>query len=486
MNPADAGDNFLPVVSPDLIISQSASGQSLVRHISARFARWVGIEQEQGKGRLLSRLAPSTRPDLEELVREVLERDTVLKDIRVQFADGRQMLAEISPGGLGQDYRPLVSIVLRSVPAETRQAPEDYGLVGTSTVLCEVCRKISLYSSSDAPVVITGETGTGKELVARALHEESPRSNGPFVAVNCGAIGEELLESELFGHEKGAFTGAVRMHKGRFERADGGTLFLDEIGEMPLHTQARLLRVLESGTVERVGGEQERPLDVRVLAATNIPLEKSVGRRIFRADLYHRLSVLRIHLPPLRERLEDIPLLVDHFLAQFNRRYDRQAQRLTREALELLQSYLWPGNIRELRNVLERVFVENRAEVIGARAFGEWVRERHDFSPGDWDLESARYTSAPPVTPPYPLRSERPLLASPEQAVHDADLMPPAPLTKATRSTRPVKLTERDIRRAWRAADGNLAAAARRLGVHRATLYRYLEKLGLTRADLDT
>nr|NIS39764.1 AAA domain-containing protein [Desulfuromonadales bacterium] len=387
---------------------------------------------------------------------------------------------------MDDDYRPLVGFLFRSAPAPARQPVETcHGLVGASAALREVCRKISLYSTSGAPVVITGETGTGKELVASALHEEGARASGPFVAVNCGAISEELLESELFGHEKGAFTGAVRTHRGRFERADGGTLFLDEIGEMPLHTQARLLRVLETGRVERVGGEQERALDVRVVAATNIALEKAVGRRIFRADLYHRLSVLRIHLPPLRERLEDIPLLVDHFLDQFSRRYGRRVQRLTREALELLQSYLWPGNIRELRNVLERVFVETQAEVIGARAFAEWVRERHDFSPGEWDLEAARQLSGPAVAPPYPLQSERPLLASPEQAIHDADLVPPAPVHGETRSTRPAKLAEDDIRRAYRAAEGNIADAARLLGVHRATLYRYLEKLGLSREDLE-
>jgi sigma-54 specific flagellar transcriptional regulator A len=328
-------------------------------------------------------------------------------------------------------------------------------------------------------VVVTGETGTGKELVARALHEESPRRGGPYVAVNCSAISAELLESELFGHEKGAFTGAVRAHKGRFERADGGTLFLDEIGDMPLHTQAKLLRALEGGSIERVGAEAGRQVDVRVVAATNVPLEQAVGGGRFRADLYHRLSVLRIHLPPLRERPEDIPALVGHFLDGFARTYGRRVERLTPEALALLQSYLWPGNVRELRNVLERVFVETRAEVIGARAFAEWVRERRDFSAGDWGVGSGAMHRPPPLAPPYPLASERRLLAGGTPTLIEAEAVPARP-----RSTRPADLDAAEIRDALRASAGNLAAAARLLGVHRATLYRYLHRLGLRRKDL--
>jgi transcriptional regulator with PAS, ATPase and Fis domain len=214
---------------------------------------------------------------------------------------------------------------------------------------------------------------------------------------------------------------------------------------------------------------------VRVVAATNVALEEAVSAGRFRADLYHRLGVLRIHLPPLRERPGDIPPLVEHFLAGFERKYGRHIHRLTPEALTLLQSYLWPGNVRELRNVLERVFIETGAEVIGARAFAEWVRERQDFAPGGWGPGTVA-AGRRALVPPYPLASERRLLGAP--AV-------PQQAEARSRSTRPAELDADEIRRAFRAADGNLAAAARLLGVHRATLYRYLHRLGLERRELE-
>ena len=358
-----------------------------------------------------------------------------------------------------------ILIPAASLPAVTDQPDERFGLVGASAGMREVYRKIELYARSDAAVIVTGETGTGKELVARALHSQGPRQAGPFVAVNCSAIAAELLESELFGHERGAFTGARDTHRGRFERAHGGTIFLDEIGDMPLTAQAKLLRVLEDGVLERVGGERPIAVDVRVVGATNVPLEQAVHAGRFRADLYHRLAVLRIQLPPLRQRPEDIPLLVEHFLCLFRRKYARPVERLSPEAMALLDAYLWPGNVRELRNVLERVFVETHAEVIGARAFREWVRERQDFTPGEWGPEPAE--PGAPVAPPWPL--------------------PGAPAEAAAvvrRSTRPVNLDPAAIRRAWQAAGGNLSAAARLLGIHRATLYRSLQRLGLRRDNL--
>jgi sigma-54 specific flagellar transcriptional regulator A len=292
-----------------------------------------------------------------------------------------------------------------------------------------------------------------------------------------------LLESELFGHEKGAFTGALRSHRGRFERADGGTLFLDEVGDMPLNTQSKLLRVLEEGTIERVGAEREQKVDVRILAATNVPLEQAVGTGRFRADLYHRISVLRIHLPPLRDRIEDIPYLVEHFLKIFARKYGRRIYRLTPEAVSLLQAYMWPGNVRELRNVLERVFVETQADVIGARAFGEWIRERQDFLAEVRDGHGAGRSSLPAVLLPQGAqRMERTKAESEFSPVFEAEFYAGE---EGGRSTRPANLTEEEIHRAYRDAGGNLADAARRLGVHRATLYRYLDKLGLSRADLE-
>jgi len=437
-----------------------------------------------GQGRDLGRLTAGVVPELAELADEAARQQEVLGDLRFHHR-GRQerrvVAGEVHPLGLTDDYRQQrVAFYFREVPEPRREpALSEHGLVGTSPALREVLRKIDRYGPTTAAVVVTGETGTGKELVAAALHAASERAEGPFIALNCSAITEELLESELFGHEKGAFTGAQRTHRGRFERADGGTLFLDEIGDMPLHTQTRLLRVLETGVIERVGAEQELQVDVRIVAATNVPLEQAVGAGRFRADLYHRLSVLRIHLPPLRERREDIPPLVDYFLERFNRQYGKQINRLTHEALELLEAYLWPGNIRELRNVLERVYVETESEVIGARAFAEWVRERHGFAPVEWGV----HQDSQPISPPFPLASERRLLTAGEPKLLEAEYVSAA--SPARRTTRPVDLDAEQIRSAFRAAEGNIAAAARLLGVHRATFYRYMQKLGIDRDQLE-
>ncbi len=479
----DSSPQNLPAPLPDLSVEGSGE-EWRVLQISASLARWVGKGAAAASGERLDRLFPAAVPPLQELAREAIGRDVPLADIRVRLGGGAapSMAVEVVPAGLSEDYRRRrVTFSFRPlVPAEAAAAASFRGLVGSGPAMREIFRKIALYAPADAAVVVTGETGTGKELVARALHEGSARAKGPYVAVNCSAIAEELLESELFGHEKGAFTGAVRTHRGRFERADGGTLFLDEIGDMPLHTQSRLLRALEGGSIERVGAESERRVDVRVVAATNVPLEQAVGQGRFRADLYHRLSVLRVHLPPLRERPEDIPALVEHFLDHFSGKYGRRIERLTAEALSLLQSYLWPGNVRELRNVLERVFVETRAEVIGARAFAEWVRERQDFAPGQWGVAAAENRPSRAIVPPYPLASEQRLLVGP-QGYLEAEVMPPA---RGRRSTRPAELDADEIRQAYRSAAGNLAAAARLLGVHRATLYRYLQRLGLSRDEL--
>ncbi|HHB75302.1 MAG TPA: sigma-54-dependent Fis family transcriptional regulator [Desulfobulbus sp.] len=226
-------------------------------------------------------------------------------------------------------------------------------------VMDEALADIPRFAALDEPVLIGGETGTGKELVAMAIHRISPRSTGPFVAVNCGAIPESMLESELFGHERGAFTGASGLHHGRFEQASGGTLFLDEIGEMPLQFQVRLLRVLEERTIQRLGGEKPLPVDVRIVAATHRDLHEDVEAGLFRRDLFYRLDVLQIQLPPLRQRKQDITLLADHFLRRTLEEIERhrRAPLFTPEAQSLLSAYSWPGNIRELRNQMTRLAV---------------------------------------------------------------------------------------------------------------------------------
>lgn len=258
---------------------------------------------------------------------------------------------------------------------ERLRIASETGLVGESAAIREVLVKIEQIAPVTSTVLIEGESGTGKELVARAVHRLSPRRGKPFIAVNVGALPETLLESELFGHEKGAFTGAAERRLGRFELADTGTLFLDEIGEIPQATQVKLLRVLEERDVTRVGGTQTIPVDVRVVAATNRPLREHVEEGGFRADLFYRLNVLNVYLPPLRERREDIPLLVRKFVTEFSAMHDRAFNGISGDALELLVEYPWPGNVRELRNLVESMVVLAHGREIGADDIPRPIRE---------------------------------------------------------------------------------------------------------------
>jgi two-component system nitrogen regulation response regulator GlnG len=228
----------------------------------------------------------------------------------------------------------------------------------------DVFRAMGRLSQSQVTGLITGESGTGKELVARAIYHHSERSTQPFLAVNCAAIPEQLLESELFGHERGSFTGATTQRMGKFEQCNNGTIFLDEIGDMTPPTQTKILRVLQSGTFERVGGNQPIKVNVRVIAATNKPLEKAVAAREFREDLFYRLNVVRIHIPPLRDRRDDIPLLVNYFLKKIAKEQDRKPKSIATAAVKALEKYHWPGNVRELENIIRRAHVIAKSEAI--------------------------------------------------------------------------------------------------------------------------
>ena len=243
----------------------------------------------------------------------------------------------------------------------TRRKLRDTGLfghmVGASRIMQEVFHLVEMVAPSTASVLITGESGTGKEMVARSIHDLSPRKSKPFVAINCSAIPETLIESEIFGHEKGAFTGAMERRAGCFELAEEGTLLLDEIGEMPIATQAKLLRVLEDHKLRRLGSKVETPVDVRVLAATNKVPEDAVAKGELRGDLYYRLNVFNLHLPPLREHKDDIPQLVESLLADMNAKHSRKVGGVSETVLQMFQSYNWPGNVRELRNTLERAVI---------------------------------------------------------------------------------------------------------------------------------
>jgi DNA-binding NtrC family response regulator len=305
-------------------------------------------------------------------------------------------------------------------------------ILGASAAMEHLRVEIARAAPTEARVLITGENGTGKELVARALHAGSRRAGRAFVKVNCAAIPAELLESELFGHEKGAFTGAVARRRGKFERAQGGTLLLDEIGDMNPTTQAKLLRVLEEGEIERLGGERPVPLDVRVFASTNRDLQRLLDDGRFREDLYHRLKVLPIHVPPLREHAEDVPELAAHYLERFCAMNGRPPKTLDASALALLKARAWPGNVRELRNLMERLVIMSEARSLGA------VELRPLLGPAAPDAASEGSLS------------DR--LAASERGMIAAAL-------------------ERNR--------GNVAAAARELGVDRANLHRRLRRLGL-------
>ncbi len=302
------------------------------------------------------------------------------------------------------------------------------GIVGRDHKMLQIYEQIRELAANDYPVHISGETGTGKELVAAAIHNESRRGGRPFVPVNCGALPEGLLESELFGHVKGAFSGAVRDKKGRFELADGGTLFLDEVGDLPKPMQVKLLRVLQAGTFHRVGGEKTIRVDVRIISATNLDLKRQVEKQNFRDDLYYRLCVFPIHLPPLRERRNDIPLLAAHFLEQVRRRGQR-ADGISGEALSAMMDYPWPGNVRELQNAVSFGLVKARGRVVRLEHLPPEIRKA---------------------------------------------------VVRGSSVGRSRKLEPRSVRQALLQAGGNKVKAARMLGVGRATLYRFLE-----RADID-
>ncbi len=305
------------------------------------------------------------------------------------------------------------------------------GIVGRTPAMLDLFVTIREVAMSDLPVAIRGESGTGKELVAAAIHAAGPRANRPFVPVNCAALPEGLLESELFGHVRGAFTGAIRDKKGRFELADGGTLFLDEVGDLPPSAQVSLLRVLQEQVVERVGDEKPRRIDVRVISASHRDLRRLVSAGKFREDLFYRLCVIPIPVPPLRERRDDIPLLADHVLEQVRRETDGIPHTISHSAMQALLAHDWPGNVRELQNAIHYARVKCRGTAIEVRHLPASVTE-------------GRAAATAPPTPPTP-RGRRP------------------------------KLTAEAVRRVMAQVDGNKALAALRLGVSRTTLYRYLE-----------
>ena len=258
---------------------------------------------------------------------------------------------------------------IRDLRREVDQKYAFGNIIGKSHKIQAIYALIKKVSNTDARVFITGETGVGKELVAKAIHFNSHRKSRPFVSINCGALAETLLETELFGHERGAFTGAIRRKQGKFEYARGGTVFLDEVGDISPGMQVKLLRVLQEKKLERVGGNQPIDVDVRIISATNQDIKEKIKSNEFRIELFYRLNVVPIHIPPLRERIEDIPLLVNHFIRKFNKHFNKHILKITTQAMSQLMQHTWPGNVRELENVLERAFVTTDGEIIDTFIF---------------------------------------------------------------------------------------------------------------------
>jgi DNA-binding NtrC family response regulator len=267
----------------------------------------------------------------------------------------------------------MLEIENQTLRKEVRKKYNFDKIIGKTPIMTELFQRVEAVAPTPSTVLIRGENGTGKELIAHAIHYNSTRVKGPLVKVNCGVLSEGVLESELFGHVKGAFTGAHRDKMGRFEMAHGGTIFLDEIGDISLNMQVKLLRVIQEKEFERVGGNETIKVDVRIIAATNRNLEEAIAEKKFREDLYYRLNVIPIVVPPLRERKDDIPLLVDHFIKKFNTDFNKSIQGVDEEALQALMAYDWPGNIRELENVLERAIVLSRSDVLTVKDFPETI-----------------------------------------------------------------------------------------------------------------
>ena len=321
------------------------------------------------------------------------------------------------------DLSQAIELIRRAVSEnDVREAPDEAALdgqdmLGQAPAMQEVFRAIGRLSQSSVTVLVTGESGTGKELIARALHRHSARATKPFVALNMAAIPRDLLESELFGHERGSFTGAQQQRRGRFEQADGGTLFLDEIGDMPAEMQTRLLRVLSEGHFYRVGGHQAIKSNVRVIAATHQDLEERARQGLFREDLFHRLNVIRLRLPPLRDRIEDIPLLARHFLARSAADLGVEAKRLAPDAVEWLARAQWPGNVRQLENVCNWLTVMAPTQIISARDLPPEIRASRSGSTPPRDLPAGAAASAASSTAPDAAQTLEGLLAQDPFAV---------------------------------------------------------------------
>jgi len=382
------------------------------------------------------------RVTLDDVARLPMER---LAQLLMEWAaEDQTLLARLHATISTADGAP-ISPAAAAPPEHATPTPPKSDIVGESAAMQHVSEMLQRYAQTDEPVLITGESGTGKEMVARAIHENSRRNTGPFVAVNCAAIPSGLVASELFGYEKGAFTGAAARTKGQVEHAHGGTLFLDEIGDMPVDLQGHLLRFLQEGQIVRVGGRETINVDVRVVSATNVRLHQAMGDGRFREDLYYRLNVLTLRLPPLRERPEDVEVLARHFLRQAAAHFGREVVDFAPDAMEILRQYHWPGNVRELMSTIRRTVVIGNSSLVSAADLVGLDADRPEF------------------------------LASPPVSIHSIRSTGTLPSQRAR--PRPGSDTERSLLLSALAnTEENITLTAQELGVSRVTLYRMLNR----------
>lgn len=454
MKEAKQSNTRLPADATEIILESISDGVFTVDHdwritsFNRAAEDITGVPREEAVGQRCCDVFRASMCESDCALRQTMESGApvVSKAAFIIDADGRRVPISVSTALLRDGKGRIVGGVetfrdlslVEELRKEIEQRYEAADLVSRSASMRRIFEILPQASASESTVLIEGETGTGKELLARAVHSLSPRRNGPFVAVNCGALPDTLLESELFGHVRGAFTGADRDRPGRLAAAQSGTLFLDEVGEVSPALQVRLLRVLQERTYEPLGSNTSVEADIRIIAATNKPLRRLVDEGLFREDLYYRINVVRLELPPLRNRKEDIPLLVEHFIARFNRLQDKAVAGVSSEAMALLMAHNYPGNIRELENVIEYAFVLCREGEIRLEYLPEEFLSRTPATRRRGDIRSS------------------------------------------------VRATEaQEIREALRRNNFNRAAAARDLGMHKSTFFRKVHKLGIDLPEQD-
>ncbi|MFQ5752463.1 MAG: sigma-54 interaction domain-containing protein [bacterium] len=432
---------------PDGIITISGTKPSLISSINAVACKILNVEKQKVLGERIQSVFKAQYSPLLQILKETFEQKRSIKNFNIELETARQERITFLVNTVffkePEATQRSVILILHDISevselqdkSTTTQRFET--LIGGTATMEKVFSLIETVAPTDTAILIYGETGTGKELVAHAIHQRSQRSKMPFVPVHCSALTSSLLESDLFGHVKGAFTGAIRDKPGRFEMAEGGTVFLDEIATLSPEIQINLLRVLQEKTIERVGDTKSTHVDVRIISATNHSLPDLIRQGVFRKDLYYRIKVIQINLPPLRKRKSDLPILIEHFIARYNHQHSCNILGVTKDAMRLLKNYSWPGNVRELENAIEHAVVISKTNMIEASSLPGEIRDSHKSLLG----------------------------VSPGQSV----------LTDEVK-----------IRKVLSETAGNVTMAAKRLGIHRTTLWRKMRELDIPRISEPT